>query len=105
MTGTKTSVWLGEDLHSQWKASGDSLTEIVKRGLVASKGEAEKPATTAEIARLLDERLAPILERLDALPDTSNVRHMIRTELDAHIDAVKRVVRAELERVAGQSHA
>jgi hypothetical protein len=79
MPGTKTSVWLGEEQYAQWKASGDSLTEIVKRGLaVGSPDEA------------LNDKLAPLLERVAELPDEG---------------AVRRIVREELERVAGQSHA
>jgi hypothetical protein len=78
MPGIKTSVWLGEEQHTQWKASGLSLTEIVKRGLAAGDPES------------LDEKLAPLLERMDAKPDPSEVR---------------RIVREELERVAGVSHA
>jgi len=89
MAGTKTSVWLGEEQYAQWKASGDSLTEIVKRGLAAPKAETEKAATPAEVREIVVEAIAAVLERLDAKPDTSDIRHMIRTEL---------------ERVAGQPH-
>jgi hypothetical protein len=41
MPGTKTSVWLGEDLITRWKASGLSLTDLVRRGLDA---DATNPA-------------------------------------------------------------
>lgn len=75
MPGIKTSVWLGEDLHAQWKASGDSLTEIVKRGLAAS-GESDRPVTAAEL----------------------------REELEAQDDRVRRIVRDEMAKVAGGSY-
>jgi hypothetical protein len=78
MPGIKTSVWLGEEQHAQWKASGLSLTEIVKRGLAAGDPES------------LDEKLAPLLERMDAKPDAAEMR---------------RIISEALERVAGQSHA
>jgi hypothetical protein len=81
MPGTKTSVWLGEEQYAQWKASGDSLTEIVKRGLAAGDPE----SLDEKIGRLLDEKLAPVLERLDSLPDAAEIRRIV-------------------ERVAGQSH-
>jgi hypothetical protein len=77
MPGTKTSVWLGEELHAQWKAGGESLTEIVKRGL-ATKPESGESATAAE------------------------VREIVRDELDAQDGRLRRIVREELERVAGR---
>ena len=81
MPGTKTSVWLGEELHAQWKAGGESLTEIVKRGL-ATKPESGTPVTAAEVRELREE--------LSAKPDA---------------DEIRRIVREEVERVAGQSDA
>lgn len=64
-SGTKTSIWLPDDLAKRWKASEASLAELVRRGLDAGDPEPEDD----KIARLLDERLAPILERLDALTE------------------------------------
>lgn len=75
MPGTKTSVWLGEEQVTQWKASGLSLTEIVRRGLAAPDPQ---EAGAAEI------------------------RAVIREELAAAEDQIRRVVREELERVASR---
>ena len=79
MPGTKTSVWLGAELHAQWKASDLSLTEIVRRGLAAS-GEQAQPLTAAE------------------------VREIVRDELDAQDDRVRRIVRDEMSRVTSGSY-
>lgn len=76
MPGIKTSVWLGETEHAQWKASGKSLTEIVKAGLATIGGAPADPVT---VDRLLE-------------------------ELDAQDDRIRRIVRDELARVAGQPH-
>lgn len=74
MAGTKTSVWLPDDLHSKWKDSGLSLTEIVRRGL-------------------------------DAItPDDVGVeagRAMLREELADQDGRTRKIVREELERIAG----
>lgn len=72
MPGTKTSVWLGEEQYEQWKASGESLTEIVKRGLAAPPPE--RPVTSAEF----------------------------REEIATLREEIPRVIRAELERIAGR---
>jgi hypothetical protein len=45
MAGTKTSVWLGEDLIAQWKASGLSLTELVRRGLATTNPQPPQAVT------------------------------------------------------------
>ena len=76
MAGTKTSVWLSEDLHSRWKDSRLSLTEIVKRGLDA--GEPEAAAAEA-------------------------IRSVIRDELAEQDERTRHIVREELERIAGRS--
>jgi hypothetical protein len=75
MPGTKTSVWLGETEHARWKASGVSLTEIVKRGLDAPDPQ---EAGAAEIRAAIREELAEAEER------------------------IRRLVREELERVASR---
>lgn len=82
----KTSVWLDDETGAEWKASNLPLAELVKRGL---RADAPEPLDE-KVGRLLAERLAPVLERLDGKPDT---------------DEVRRIVRDELARVAGQSHA
>lgn len=56
MPGTKTSVWLGEADHARWKASGLSLTEIVRAGLDAI--EAPQPAAGDDRAVLREELAA-----------------------------------------------
>jgi hypothetical protein len=61
MPGKKTSVWLGEEELAAWKDSGDSLTEIVKRGLAAPPPE--QPVTSAEF----HEALAGIRDEIAAL--------------------------------------
>jgi hypothetical protein len=76
MAGTKTSVWLGEEQHAQWKASGESLTEIVKRGL-ATRAPEGTPATAAEVREIVSEEAGALEERL------------------------RRIVREELARVTG----
>ena len=75
MPGTKTSVWLGESEHARWKASGLSLTEIVRAGLDA-----------------IDARR----------PDAGDGRAVLREELAANNQDVRRIVREELERVASR---
>jgi hypothetical protein len=75
MPGTKTSVWLSEDLAARWKASGLSLTEIVRRGL---------DATDPQDAATAEDRAA------------------LREELAANNEDVRRIVREELERVASR---
>ena len=80
----KTSVWLDDETGAEWKASNLPLAELVKRGLKAAAPE----PLDERIGRLLDERLAPVLERLDEKPGA---------------DEVRRMVREEVERVAGQS--
>ena len=75
MPGTKTSVWLSEDLATRWKASGLSLTEIVRRGLDATDPQ---EAATAED------------------------RAVLREELAANNEDVRRIMREELERVASR---
>jgi hypothetical protein len=69
MTGTKTSVWLGEDLAARWKASGLSLTELVRRGVAAS--ETARPGTLTEdtIAAVAQAVVKLLIERgLEAGP-------------------------------------
>jgi hypothetical protein len=80
MPGAKTSVWLGEEQVSQWKASGLSLTEIVKRGLAALDLAAPDPQEAS----------------IDA------IRAAIREELDAAEERIRRIVRDELEAVASR---
>jgi hypothetical protein len=75
MPGTKTSVWLSEEQVTQWKASGLSLTEIVRRGLAAP--DPQEAVTEA-------------------------IRTAVREELAAAEDAIRRTVREELERVASR---
>lgn len=75
MPGTKTSVWLGEADHARWKASGLSLTDIVRAGLDAI----EAPQAPA-----------------------GDDRAVLREELAANNEDVRRVVREELERVASR---
>jgi DNA-binding IclR family transcriptional regulator len=85
MPGKKTSVWLGEDELAAWKDLQVSLTEIVKRGIAAIREQDEPQldltALPAEI-RVLRDLVA-------AIPDEGQVR---------------RIVRDELQRIAGQSH-
>jgi len=76
MPGIKTSVWLTEDQHAQWKASKLSLTEIVGRGLAAPD-----PREAAAAA----------------------AREAVREELAANNAEVRRIVREEIERVSGGS--
>ena len=80
MPGAKTSVWLGEEQVKAWKASGLSLTEIVKRGLAALDLAAPDPQQDS----------------------TEAIRAAIREELDAAEDRIRRVIRDELERVAAR---
>lgn len=82
----KTSIWLPDDIAEQWKASGDSLAELVRRGLAAGKPE----PLDVKIDRIVDARLTPLTERLDRLPGA---------------DDVKRIIRDEISRAAGASHA
>ena len=80
MPGAKTSVWLGEEQVKAWKASGLSLTEIVKLGLAA-----------------LD---LPAPDQPEA--GTEAIRAAIREEFDAAEDRIRRIVRDELERVTAR---
>jgi hypothetical protein len=73
----KTSVWLDDETAAEWKASGLALAELVKRGLKADEPE----PLDDKIGRLLDERLAPIIDRLDAKPDRQEACDTIRAEL------------------------
>lgn len=57
MPGIKTSVWLGEAEHEQWKASGKSLTEIVKAGLAALGAAQGQPVTVETLREELDTAL------------------------------------------------
>ena len=82
----KTSVWLGDDIAERWKQSGLPLAELVRRGLDA--GEPEE--LDGKIRRLLREEHGPAPSTQDPPPDAGEIR---------------RIVRDELERVAGQSHA
>jgi post-segregation antitoxin (ccd killing protein) len=54
--GSKTSVYLPDDLTERWKASGLSLTEIVRRGLDAEPQE-------AMLRRVLRQELAALEPR------------------------------------------
>jgi hypothetical protein len=70
MAGKKTSVWLGQAELDEWKASGFSLTDIVKRGLAVIRAEMGDPqpdlgAIQAEIRDLRDEvaALRRLIER------------------------------------------
>jgi predicted GIY-YIG superfamily endonuclease len=83
--GIKTSVWLGKDLRARWKASELSLTEIVKLGLDAAERAAKQPAP-GDVA----DNIRMIRDTLSVLPDE---------------DEVRAIVREELSRVAGESHA
>ena len=75
MPGTKTSVWLGESEHARWKASGLSLTEIVKAGLDAIETQR---------------------------PDAGDSRAVLREELAAAETRILSGVRQELERIASR---
>lgn len=75
MPGTKTSVWLSEDLAARWKSSGLSLTEIVRRGLDAA--DPQEAASERE-------------------------RAVLREELAANNEDLRRIVRDELERIASR---
>ena len=75
MPGIKTSVWLGEDQYARWKASGLSLTEIVRRGL-----DAPDPQEAGVAA----------------------VRDAVREELAATETRILSGVRQELERIASR---
>jgi hypothetical protein len=74
MAGTKSSVWLSEDLHDRWKDSRLSLTEIVRRGLDAADPEA---AAAEAIRAMIREELAEQDDRI-----TGVVRSVIRDELE-----------------------
>ena len=76
MAGTKSSVWLSEDLYTRWKDSGLSLTELVRRGLDAAAPE----DTAAETGRAI-----------------------LREELAEQDDRTRQIVRDELERIAGRA--
>jgi hypothetical protein len=71
MPGTKTSVWLGEDLRQRWKASKLSLTEIVSLGLDAAEarkaaGE-DRPATVDDLAAAEDRIVRRVREELERI--------------------------------------
>jgi hypothetical protein len=83
-------VYHSDELSERMKASPLKHADLLSTGLDASEAVPEAESAERVLARLLDERLAPVLERLDGKPDTGEVRHMIREEV---------------ERVAGQSHA
>jgi hypothetical protein len=68
MAGKKTSVWLGEDELAEWKASGVSLTDIVKRGLAAMREGAGTPQPD----------LASIVSRLDGLDGKLSDERLLR---------------------------
>jgi hypothetical protein len=80
MPGAKTSVWLGEEQVKAWKASGLSLTEIVKRGLTALDLDDPGPQEA----------------------DLAAIRTAISEELGASEDRIRRIVREELERISGR---
>jgi hypothetical protein len=67
MPGTKTSVWLGEDLVKRWKDSGLSLTDLVRRGLDAN---ATNPAPLVALTE----------EAITAVADAA--RSAVREEFD-----------------------
>jgi hypothetical protein len=73
MPGKKTSVWLGEEELAEWKDSKASLTEIVKDGLAARRNRSA-----------------------GAQPDLAS----IAADIEALREAIPRMVRAELERLA-----
>jgi hypothetical protein len=75
----KTSLWLNDDLAAEAKATGESLSELVRRGVHAS----DPDRTERRIREIVSE----------ALEDRPTA------------DEVRSIVREELERVAGQSHA
>ena len=79
----KTSVWLDDETGAEWKASNLPLAELVKRGLKAAEPEP------------LDEKIERIVRA--ALRDE---RADIPTD-----ESIRRIVREELARIAGQSHA
>jgi hypothetical protein len=49
----KTSIWLPDEVAEQWRASGVSLAELVKRGLAAGEPE----PLDGKIRRILREEL------------------------------------------------
>jgi len=63
MSGHKTSVYLPDDLAEAWKASGRSLTDVIRAGLAAA-GETGQPVTRAE----LHAELAPLVAALQPQP-------------------------------------
>lgn len=75
----KTSLWLNDDLAAEAKATGESLSELVRRGVHASDPDRA------------EQRLRDLLREELADRPTS--------------DDMRRIVEAALERFAGQSHA
>jgi hypothetical protein len=53
----KTTVTLPDDLHTQWKASGQSLAEVIRRGLDGTGDTARHTATESRLAGI-ETRLA-----------------------------------------------
>jgi hypothetical protein len=67
----KTSIWLPDDLVEPWRDSGDSLADLVRRGLTAGKPEP------------LDEKIRRIVrEELAAVPDDERIQRIVRDELE-----------------------
>jgi hypothetical protein len=63
----KTSIWLPDDLVEPWRDSGDSLADLVRRGLTAGKPEP------------LDEKIRRIVrEEVGHLPGDDAVRRIVR---------------------------
>lgn len=65
MPGTKTSVWLGEEEHARWKASGLSLTEIVKRGLIAPGPQEVAAQTVLDAITAAEERILGAVSKVE----------------------------------------
>jgi hypothetical protein len=80
MAGKKTSVWLGQTELDEWKNSGASLTDIVKRGLAAMREDAgaapADAATAQEVQAIVREEVSAISDSLrrivlDAIRDAA----------------------------------
>jgi hypothetical protein len=117
--GQRTSVYLTADLEERVKASGAGLAELIKRGLDAAPLEQSlrqavraeldagpppwydgKPATREDAGQAADGSASP-----------AAVRNIVREELDDALlgevfeTRLGRVVREQVARVAGETHA
>lgn len=90
MPGKKTSVWLGQDELDGWQELGASLTVIVKAGIAALRAERDgsrpEPGDVADNIRM-------IRDTISVLPDEDEVRTIVREEVAAFPDDIKRIVR------------